>query len=157
DVGQLQQVILNVAINARDAMPPGGRVTFRTSQITVRDGQEGLSEGDYVVLSVADTGTGMDRETRERLFEPFFTTKPPGAGTGLGLSMVYGIVRQSGGNIKVESEPGKGTTFHIYLPKESGSAEAPSVPTAYVDGAGTETILVVEDAAVVRSLVRELL
>lgn len=157
DVGQLQQVILNVAINARDAMPNGGRVTFRTAQVRVTGDQDGLLPGAYVVLSVSDTGSGMDRETRERLFEPFYTTKPPGAGTGLGLSMVYGIVRQSGGNITVESEPGKGTTFHIYLPKEPGSAEAPIVPAASVDGTGTETILVVEDAAVVRSLIRELL
>jgi len=157
DLGQLQQVILNVAINARDAMNQGGRVTFSTSHLTIVDDQHGLRPGEYVVLSVSDTGIGMDTETREHLFEPFFTTKPPGAGTGLGLSVVYGIVRQTGGNITVESEVGHGTTFRIYLPREHGSPDVIAAVPAEVDGRGTETVLVGEDAAVVRSLIRELL
>jgi two-component system CheB/CheR fusion protein len=156
DVGQVQQVILNVAINARDAMAKGGRLTLATSHTHIDD-HDRVAPGDYVVLSVTDTGIGMDKETRERLFEPFFTTKPPGAGTGLGLSMVYGIVQQSGGTITVESEPGKGATFSIYLPKVTGASETESLAVAQTDHRGTETILIVEDAAVVRNLVRELL
>ncbi len=160
DPGQIQQVVLNLAINARDAMTGGGRLTIATGTESVDETSariDGLHEGDYVTMTIADTGIGMEHETRERMFEPFFTTKPPGAGTGLGLSMVYGIVQQSGGAILVNSEPGAGTTFRIYLPQVSAAFESerpePQIPIA----GGTETILLVEDAAAVRSLVRELL
>lgn len=162
DAGQMQQVILNLAINARDAMAKGGgRLTLATANVSLdqmaAQGQ-GLHEGRYVTLAVSDTGAGMLPETRERLFEPFFTTKPPGAGTGLGLSMVYGIIQQSGGTVRVESEPGKGTTFHIFLPRAEGVFETTLDESARDSiPAGTETILLVEDAAVVRALVREVL
>jgi len=160
DLGHLQQVILNVAINSRDAMPGGGRLSLATSHVTLdaAAGQrDGLDAGEYVVLAVSDTGSGMDKPTLDRVFEPFFTTKPPGSGTGLGLSMVYGIVQQSGGNITVESEPGRGTTIRIYLPRVRAGAVAAQPKSVSVHGGGDETILLVEDAAVVRSLVRELL
>jgi two-component system, cell cycle sensor histidine kinase and response regulator CckA len=160
DPGQLQQIILNLAINSRDAMPRGGKVTLSTENVSLDAAlaqREGLSPGDYVCLAVSDTGMGIGTEVRDRLFEPFFTTKPPGEGTGLGLSMVYGIVQQSGGSIQVESERGRGTTFRIYLPRVASVEEsgAPSSPGA--DARGSETILLVEDSPVVRSLVRELL
>ncbi len=157
DLGQLQQVILNMAINARDAMPQGGRLTLSTSPCARSARDNDFPERDFAVLCVSDTGLGMDRETLERAFEPFFTTKPPGAGTGLGLSTVYGIVQQSGGRIAVESEPGKGTDFQIYLPRDHESTEAARLPAPAGDGLGDESILVVEDTAVVRSLIRELL
>jgi two-component system cell cycle sensor histidine kinase/response regulator CckA len=160
DAGQIHQVILNLAINARDAMPHGGRLTLTTANVSLdetRAHAEGLPEGDYVTLSVTDTGVGMEARTRERLFEPFFTTKPPGSGTGLGLSMVFGIVQQSGGTIQVESEPRKGTTFRIFLPRAAGEIEPSHAEAAVPIKGGDETILLVEDAAVVRSLVRELL
>jgi PAS domain S-box-containing protein len=149
DPGQIGQVIVNLAVNARDAMPNGGSITIQTGNVLVSQAEVGhkatLAPGEYVTLSVTDTGSGIDAETMSQMFEPFFTTKAMGKGTGLGLSTVYGIVKQSGGEITVESELGKGTTFRIYLPREDApqtlSLES-IVPPAHC---GTETILIVED------------
>jgi CheY-like chemotaxis protein len=153
---------MNLAINARDAMPHGGRLTIDTDNVILtadshfNDVQ--VVPGRYVMLAVTDTGIGMDGATKARIYESFFTTKAPGTGTGLGLSTVYGIVKQSGGYIFVESEPNQGATFKIYLPRVDGSAEhgGASVPE---DSAprGTGTILLVEDEEVVRNLTREIL
>jgi PAS domain S-box-containing protein len=160
DAGQLEQVIMNLVVNAKDAMPTGGRLTLRTENIVVdenhRRGQHFIRPGHYVTLQVSDTGMGMDRETQSRIFEPFFTTKEKGKGTGLGLSTVYGIVKQSGGYVMVQSELGRGTTFQIYLPLVEGAAEKHSVATPEAVG-GTETILLVEDEESVRQLVRDTL
>jgi len=160
DPGQIEQVIVNLGVNARDAMPRGGHLTIRTRNITLTD--EALSSelvpGNYVALEVTDTGEGMDAETRARIFEPFFTTKGPGKGTGLGLATVYGIVRQSHGGIVVESERGRGSTFRILLPREDGPVEvAEAAPILMPHGAGAERILVVEDEEIVRELVCEIL
>ena len=161
DAGQLEQVIMNLVVNAKDAMPAGGRLTIRTEQVTVdehhRRGQHFIRIGNYVTLSVSDTGTGMDRETQSRIFEPFFTTKEKGKGTGLGLSTVYGIVKQSGGYVIVQSELGRGSTFHIYLPMVQGVSEQQSVSAPDPTLGGTETILLVEDEDSVRQLVRDTL
>lgn len=162
DPTQMEQVILNLAINARDAMPKGGKLLVQTDIFHLEEGYAGshginLAPGPYARLCVSDTGMGMDRETLERIFEPFFTTKEMGRGTGLGLSTVYGIVKQSGGDIRAYSEPGRGSTFKIYLPLEpvEGSVLSPSSEAAHKDSlAGTETVLVVEDSAPVRKLVR---
>ena len=141
-------------------MPQGGRLLLATENVTIepaaRATREGPPPGAYVVLRVTDTGCGMDAETQARIFEPFFTTKEPGRGTGLGLSTVYGIVTQSGGHIVVDSEPGKGTAFRIYLPRaaEGPAADQPDVEAA---ATGTETILVVEDEAEVRGLISSVL
>jgi two-component system, cell cycle sensor histidine kinase and response regulator CckA len=153
DRGQLEQVLMNLAVNARDAMPLGGTVTITTRNVTLdaRDvaGLNSVDEvmpGDYVCIDVTDTGTGMTTLTQARVFEPFFTTKPAGSGTGLGLSTVYGIVRQSGGYVAVCSEPGSGTRFSVYLPKAEGTAAAvpqPRRPAQPHEGA--ETVLVVDD------------
>ena len=151
DAGQVEQVVLNLAINARDAMPGGGTVTIETANVVV-DG------GRHVVLAIGDTGAGIDEAIREHLFEPFYTTKEPGHGTGLGLATVYGIVKQSGGSISVCSERGRGTTFKVLLPSamhERDSAEEPPEPPARLDG--SETILLVEDQPEVRSVAREAL
>jgi methylmalonyl-CoA mutase cobalamin-binding domain/chain len=161
DPSQLEQVIMNLTVNARDAMPDGGRLTMETDQLELdapaAAGHGAATPGRYVVLAVSDTGCGMDEATKARLFEPFFTTKEPGRGTGLGLSTVYGIVRQSGGHIWVYSEPGHGTTFKICLPVV---AEEPD-RAGPVDGGGktrgAETVLLVEDAPRVREVVREIL
>lgn len=159
DPGQIEQIIMNLVVNARDAMPRGGNLTIETSVIEP-DGRslDGISAGPYVLLSVTDTGVGMDKETQARIFEPFFTTKPAGKGTGLGLSTVYGIVKQSGGDLWVYSEPGLGTTFKIYLPQVDDSINL-TQPTAATLGLHerSETILLVEDEEIVRKLTREVL
>jgi len=155
DVGQMEQAVVNLAINARDAMPRGGRLTIETEHVAFSDSDErpgrGVTPpGQFVLLTVSDTGTGIPRDHIERVFEPFFTTKEVGKGTGLGLSTVYGIVKQSGGYIWLESEVGAGTTFSIYLPRASGEGEvvAPrEPPPARPQVAGSETILVAEDEA----------
>jgi PAS domain S-box-containing protein len=162
DAGQLEQVLMNLCVNARDAMPDGGRLTLETQNVELDEDfvrvHVGSATGPHVLLTVSDTGMGMDAATQARIFEPFFTTKGPGHGTGLGLAMVYGVVNQSGGYIWVYSEKGKGTCFKIYLPQVKQSAESkipkkvgPSVRQGY------ETILLVEDDAAVRELVRSML
>ncbi len=161
DAGQLEQVLMNLVVNARDAMPSGGKLTMQTLNIVVdeqyRRGQTFIRPGNYILLSVCDTGTGMDKETQSRIFEPFFTTKEKGKGTGLGLSTVYGIVKQSGGYVLVQSEEGRGTTFHIYLPRVEGVAEKHTPPAAEKIRGGSETVLLVEDEESVRHLVRDTL
>lgn len=153
---QVDQIILNLAINARDAMPDGGTLVLETRNVD-RAGSDGQPE-EYVRLSVTDTGRGMDDATRARLFEPFFTTKDAGKGTGMGLAVVYGIVQQAGGFIEVESQPGKGSTFHIDLPRSHDVDAAPVGPTETSWAAGgRETVLLVEDEDAVRSLAREIL
>ncbi|HEX2250503.1 MAG TPA: PAS domain S-box protein [Gemmatimonadales bacterium] len=161
DRGQLEQVIINLALNARDAMPGGGALTIETANVQVRygDGDErlGLLPGDYVKLVVSDTGTGMDEMTQAHIFEPFFTTKRQGEGTGLGLATVYGIVQQSGGGIAVSSAPGQGSAFTIYLPQAAQTAE-PEQPRDLREAAGgSEVILLVEDEPSVRRLTANLL
>ena len=162
DPGQVQQIILNLAANARDAMPHGGTLTITTSDLVATEagGWEaiGVRSGAGVVLAVTDTGVGMDVETQSRMFEPFFTTKDVGEGTGLGLSSVYGIVEQSSGCIRVDSEPGQGTTFRIWLPRTDAPLEArPASAPAAEALQGTETILLVEDEDVLRTLMRQFL
>lgn len=161
DAGQLEQVIMNLVVNAKDAMPEGGKITVQSSEVTVRQNlreHRFIQPGRYVVLSVSDTGHGMDKETQSRIFEPFFTTKEKGKGTGLGLSTVYGIVKQSGGYVFAQSEIGAGTTFYIYLPRVEDSPEEMS-PAKLQENekGGCETVLLVEDEESVRELVLETL
>jgi PAS domain S-box-containing protein len=160
DAGQIGQVIMNLAVNARDAMPKGGRLVIETSSVQVEPGRMAASgpvpPGPYVVLAVSDTGCGMSAETQARMFEPFFTTKEAGKGTGLGLATVYGVVTQSGGFIECASEAGKGTTFRVLFPRINALPETRPEPEAGLAVArGTETILVAEDEEPVRRLVRE--
>jgi CheY-like chemotaxis protein len=152
DAGQIEQVIMNLAINARDAMPHGGKLTLETANVSFDqesvDRYPELKPGDYVMLAITDTGTGMSAAVKARAFEPFFTTKDIGQGTGLGLSTCYGIIKQSGGHISVYSELGRGTTFKVYLPQVEAPSQA-KIPVQRLDSPelprGTETILLVED------------
>jgi signal transduction histidine kinase/ActR/RegA family two-component response regulator len=165
DRGQLEQVLMNLAVNSRDAMRQGGRITIEVRNIDLDESYVGLHldvlPGRYVVLSVSDTGTGIDAETKKHIFEPFFTTKEAGRGTGLGLATVYGIVKQSGGSIGVYSEAGHGTTFRIYLPRvEAGVASAREAKLPWNESAclrGHEMVLLLEDDHSVRSMAREVL
>jgi CheY-like chemotaxis protein len=151
---------MNLAVNARDAMPNGGELAIETANVTVAHASEraGLAPGSYVMLSVADTGVGMEAAVRSRIFEPFFTTKPQGKGTGLGLSMVFGIVKQSGGSIVVESDVGKGTRFEIFLPRtDRAPIEERTASSRPESHRGTETILLVEDEGQVRGVAKTVL
>ncbi|MBC8072504.1 MAG: response regulator [Deltaproteobacteria bacterium] len=158
DPGQLEQVIMNLAVNAREAMPDGGKLTIEASEVVLEESycskHDGVTPGPHVMLSVRDTGIGMDVETQARIFEPFFTTKAPGKGTGLGLATVFGVVRQSGGAISVESEPGRGTTFRVYFPTADPALVAANSSPLESDPVrgGTETILLCEDEESVRVL-----
>jgi CheY-like chemotaxis protein len=164
DPGQIDQIVMNLAVNARDAMPRGGTLTIETQNVMLDatalisdPDQLGVTPGPYVMLSMADTGTGMDTETLSNIFEPFFTTKEKGKGTGLGLATVFGIVKQSGGHIAVESEPNVGTRFRVYFPKADGEEadiDEKPVPSRLTGG---ETILLTEDQDEVRAVAREVL
>jgi CheY-like chemotaxis protein len=163
DLGQLEQVIANLAVNARDAMPQGGQLTIETQNVTIDEDdapEPGVvmpPPGSYVLLAVSDSGVGMDETTRARIFEPFFTTKGPGKGTGLGLSTVYGIVKQSQGFIWVYSEVGLGTSFKIYLPHVAEAAGTDRSGPIVASSVGTETILLAEDNDGLRKLATRLL
>jgi two-component system cell cycle sensor histidine kinase/response regulator CckA len=161
DPGQLEQVLMNLVVNARDAMPRGGTLTIETRNIDLDDNyvrsHVGTKAGQYVLIAVSDTGTGMDESTKAHAFEPFFTTKAPGRGTGLGLSTVFGIVRQSGGSVDMYSSPGKGTSAKVYLPRVDQTAAVETERRGVRALKGTETILIAEDDEMVRSLVKETL
>jgi two-component system, cell cycle sensor histidine kinase and response regulator CckA len=168
DRTQIEQAVVNLAVNARDAMPEGGSLTVATAGVRLEDREElgrlDLPVGDYAMLSVTDTGRGMDAEAQAHVFEPFFTTKPPGEGTGLGLSTVYGIVKQSGGGIAFSSRVGHGAVFRIYLPRSAepfripaaakpAEPPAPAATAGSTEPRGDETVLLVEDEAIVRKLI----
>ena len=161
DNGKIEQVIMNLAVNARDAMPDGGKLILETGNVQLEEDYSlehfGVAPGAYAMLAVSDTGVGMDRATQSRIFEPFFTTKEKGKGTGLGLSTVFGIVQQSGGTIWVYSEPGKGTTFKIYLPRATSTTRTSAPPPIPELTRGHETILLAEDEDQVRGAARDIL
>jgi CheY-like chemotaxis protein len=159
DAGQIEQVIINLAVNARDAMPQGGKLTIETRNVELDAEYAKLhpevKPGRYVMVAVSDTGSGMSQATKTHIFEPFFTTKPPGKGTGVGLATVYGIVKQSGGHVAVYSELGHGTTFKIYLPPvEQKVSSSKSLHGVKVVPHGNETILLVEDEDAVRAIIK---
>ena len=160
DLNQIEQVVLNLCVNSRDAMPHGGKLSLTTRNVSIQGesgAQDGMPPGEYVLIEVRDTGHGMDTETLAHIFEPFFTTKEVGRGTGLGLSTVYGIVEHSGGHIDVESVAGKGTTFRIYLPHTAQVEQADTYAVPPKDLRGSETILVVEDEPALRELTASIL
>jgi len=162
DTGQIGQVLMNLVTNARDAMPTGGKIRIETANVDLECATGGhdrdIGPGAYVTLAVADTGVGMDERTRALIFEPFFTTKELGKGTGLGLAMVYGIVKQSGGAIAVRSEPGAGSVFTVYFPRvEARAAQLSSTPVVARSRSGQGTVLLVEDQASVRNLIKRVL
>ena len=162
DPGQIEQVIINLAVNARDAMPSGGRLTIETANVYIDEGYADMriavDPGQYVMLSISDTGVGMDEHVQSHIFEPFFTSKEAGKGTGLGLSTVYGIVKQSDGNVQVYSEVGRGTTFKVYLPRVDETAQVyKRAPEVEENLQGKEIILLAEDEDIVRKLARQVL
>lgn len=160
DPGQIEQVLMNLSVNARDAMPNGGRLSIETrnaSRAAVARSTTGIKPGDYAVLAVRDTGYGMDEATKARIFEPFFTTKEVGKGTGLGLSVVYGVVKQSGGHVRVRSAPHAGSIFEIYLPRSGGAVEDVPESICAQPPSGNETVLLVEDDESIRHLLKDFL
>lgn len=161
DGTQVEQVIMNLCLNARDAMPNGGQIAIRTEATEIHPGdsvpQPYYRPGQYVLLTISDNGTGMDRETLEHVFEPFFTTKEVGKGTGLGLATVYGIVKQHGGIVDVQSELGAGTEFRVYLPTGSGTARTTEKKAEPAARTGTETVLIAEDHDGLREAAQEML
>jgi two-component system, cell cycle sensor histidine kinase and response regulator CckA len=161
DAGQIEQVLMNLVVNARDAMPDGGQITITTGSIALNDkyclGHEPVTVGDYVLLEVRDTGCGMDEPTKAHVFEPFFTTKQPGKGTGLGLASVYGIVKQSDGYVSLTSELGRGTTFKLYFPRVRGQIDSVATPVNTDSVVGSDTILLVEDESALREITASML
>jgi CheY-like chemotaxis protein len=161
DPNHLEQAIVNLAVNARDAMPSGGRLRIGTSAVTVDEDfariHPALRPGAFLRIDVSDTGYGMDEDTVAHIFEPFFTTKERGKGTGLGLATVYGMVQQTGGDVQVTSQPGRGSTFHVYLPVVMESLSSASEQPSAGAGIGTETVLVVEDETAVRDFTAKVL
>jgi CheY-like chemotaxis protein len=161
DPGQITQVLLNLCVNARDAMPRGGKLTIETRNVSLTEPDAGrladFVAGEYAMLAVTDTGIGMTQEVQDRIFEPFFTTKELARGTGLGLSTVYGIVKQSGGNISVESKPGKGTCFRLYFSRVRGEKSVVAAPLVQAAQGKGQTVLVVEDEAPLRESIADYL